>query len=164
MGSHTILASYGGNTFFAPASASLIETVNAFVPGTVVGKGTSLGGTEQAEPQCRGLARRRHPHFGGSLTYSDSLAGDTFTATSITSVQIYEFPPVAGPSTTNGYFVITGTATLNGGTALYNFTATCSLPFPANAGSTGGLEFWPPGRTPPATRPRGTPGTRARRW
>ena len=43
--------------------------------------------------------------------------------------------------TRRGFLVITGTATLNGGTALYSFTASGSLPFPANAGSSGGLAF-----------------------
>src|SRR5205807_8411067 len=42
----------------------------------------------------------------------------------------------------NGYFTITGTATLNDGSAAaYSFTASGSLPFPANPGSTGGLAF-----------------------
>ena len=148
-GSHTITASYSGNTFFAPASASLTETVTAFVPGTVVGKGSSLAGQDKLSLNVAGALTAGVPTYSGSLTYSDSVAGDTFTATSITSVQIYEFPPVVGPDSTNGYFVVTGTATLNGGTELYTFTATGSLPFPADTGSTGGLEF-------SASRPNGT--------
>ena len=44
-------------------------------------------------------------------------------------------------ATTGYYFIISGAATLNGGTTLYNFTLTGSLPNTAVAGSKGGLGF-----------------------
>ena len=144
VGPHSITAKYSGDAnFTAGTSSVLTETIALPTPGTVTGQGTLLSkqdafGANVVASVVYGVAS-----YSGPLTFSDSKAGDTFTAATITSVQIIEVgTPVSGPSTTNGSFTITGTSTLNGGTnASYNFVASGSLPFPANAGSTGGLGF-----------------------
>lgn len=140
-GTHTLTASYGGNANFAAASGSFTETINTAVLGSVVGSGTTHGGQDSFNVNVQSALTSNAIADTGSLTFSDAKAGDTFTATRITSIQINQAPLAGGAATTNGYFTISGYATLNGGTTLYAFTASGSLPFPANPGSTGGLEF-----------------------
>jgi hypothetical protein len=142
VGQHVLTASFSGDpNFTAGTSSSLTETVSLPTPSMITGKGTTQSGQDSFNVNVVTAVTGGVPSYSGMLTFSDSKAGDTFTAVSISSVQIYESPQVTGPTGINGYFIISGTAKLNGGTALYNFTATASLPFPANAGSTGGLEF-----------------------
>ncbi len=141
-GTHYISATYSGDSNFTNATSSTIyESITLPTPGTITGSGTTLKGQDSLNLNVAATVTNYVPSYLGTLVYSDSKAGDTFTAVSITSVQIYESTPVTGPSSTNGYYVVTGTATLNGGTTLYTFKATASLPFPANAGSTGGMLF-----------------------
>jgi hypothetical protein len=140
LGSHSLTASYGGDANFAAAvSSALSEAI--VTPGTVAGQGTTQGGQDSFSVNVVAALAGGVPSYSGSLTFSDAKAGDTFTAASITSVQIFQATPAAGQSSTNGYFIITGTASLAGKTGVYSFTATGSLPFPSNAGSTGGLAF-----------------------
>ena len=111
-------------------------------PGTVTGAGTILHKQDSFSTNVTAAVIYGVTSYSGSLSFADTKAGDTFTAATITSVQLSESPVVTGPTTINGDFTITGTATLNRGTsATYNFTAAGSLPFPANAGSTGGVGF-----------------------
>ena len=110
------------------------------VPGSVWGQGTTLSHQDSFVASTVGAIVGGVVSYSGNLTFSDKAAGDTFTSASITSVQVNEATPIAGPTSINGGFTITGTARLNGGTAAsYYFTASGSLPFPANAGSTGGV-------------------------
>ena len=142
-GPHAITASYSGDPNFAAATSSVLtETINLPTPGTVIGQGTILNKQDSFTANVAAAVVYGVASYSGTLSFADTKAGDTFTAATITSVQLSESPVVVGPTTINGYFTITGTATLNGGTsAAYNFTASGSLPFPANAGSTGGVGF-----------------------
>ncbi len=139
-GTHTYVASYSGNAAFTAATGTLTETVNTPALGTVVGSGTTNSKQDSFSVNVLSRLVNFVPTYSGSLSFSDSKAGDTFVATSITSIQINEATPVSGPSGINGGFTITGKATLNG-SGTYYFTASGSLPFPANTGSTGGIGF-----------------------
>lgn len=140
-GSHTITAYYGGNATFTTANGSITQTINAPQPMSVVGGGTTLGGQVAFSTNVASTVTGGVPTSSGNLTYVDAKAGYIFSAVSITSIQVFEFPNVTGRSGVNGYFVIKGVARRNGSSGLFLFTATGSLPFPANAGSTGGLAF-----------------------
>ena len=109
----------------------------------MTGQGTLLSKQDAFSVNVQTVVVGGVASYSGQLSFSDKSVGDTFTAATITSVQIIPIQtPTAGIALTEGYFIITGTATLNNGTsAAYNFTATGSLPVAGNPNSTGGLEF-----------------------
>src|SRR5436309_1580237 len=67
-------------------------------PGTVTGQGTMLNRQDAFSTDVLASVVAGVASYSGSLSFSDSKAHDTFTAATITSVQIVELPPVAGPT------------------------------------------------------------------
>jgi hypothetical protein len=114
------------------------------IPGMVSGTGTLLKGQDVFNVNAMASVTGDAASYSGTLSFSDSKAGDTFTAATITSVQIGQ-PAVPGsPGGAGSYnsFTIAGTAKLNGGSSSdYTFTATGLLPGAGAITSTGGLAF-----------------------
>ena len=115
------------------------------LPTLVTGHGSTLHNQDAFSVNLQETTVNGLPTYAGTLSFADSLAGKTFTAASITAVNVEQPAATAitsGVLTTNGYFSIAGTAKLNDGTdTSYKFTAKASLPFPTTVGSTGGLAF-----------------------
>jgi hypothetical protein len=119
-------------------------------PGTISGTGTVLKGQDSFNANVQVSVVGGVVTDSGTLSFSDSKAGDTFNAVTISSVEIYQAgTPVPGGNVSAGYFVITGTATLSTASAGaatgtgYSFKASGALPTPGgtNSTSSGGLSF-----------------------
>jgi hypothetical protein len=130
IGSHAITASYSGDANFTAATSSVLtETISP--TGTISGTATLLNKQDTFNVDVKSsVSSSGTPSYSGALSFSDTLAGDTFTAATITGVQIYTETPAGGSATgAYSYFRITGTATLNGGTSpAYSFIIAASLP------------------------------------
>ena len=113
--------------------------------GSVVGQGTILSQTDSINVNIQSAVVGGQIAASGqlTLTFPDAkVAGviDTFTAGAITSLNIYQPTGTGTPANSNSAS-ISGYGTLNGGTTRLPFSASLSLPFPATAGSVGGLGF-----------------------
>jgi hypothetical protein len=143
VGSHNMTVGYSGNADFAAATSSVQnEVVVAPVANTISGQGATLAGQDTFAVNAQTSIAAGVPSFSGSLSFSDSKAGVTFNAATITSVAVWQVTGTPSSNATDTYFTITGTATLGSGTAAnYNFVAIVSLPISGVANSTGGLIF-----------------------
>jgi hypothetical protein len=140
-GAHAITAVYSGDSNFTPATSSaLSEYISP--TGTISGMGTLEKQQYALDLDVQSSVTGGVPSYSlTTLTFSDVAAGDTFTATKISSIVIYQptLTPAGASSEYSSYFSIAGSATLNGGTTAYNFTISVALPAPGTAGSTAGF-------------------------
>ncbi len=146
-GTYALIAVYSGDDNFAGStSAAYTATVVVPTPGSVTGSGTLSNKRDQY--QINVAAQNTTPYYSGTLSYSDTVAGDSFfvdptkyAGTGITSVSFgwNGVMPLATGSTGVGAnqkasvipigddtrATITGTAVLNpdssGSGTLYNF-------------------------------------------
>jgi hypothetical protein len=144
VGGHSITAVYSGDSVYGgDLSTALVQVVQPASTGTVVGSGTILKGQDQYTVNVAvndGVpvsVNASNPP--STLVFTDTKAGDTFTATTISSVVIQTEPPLMAPQgkATAGstpqvviasplMATITGTCTLTNGTTTssgYNFVA-----------------------------------------
>jgi hypothetical protein len=140
-GTHAITASYGGDGNFTAATSSILtETIGP--PGSIRGTATALNTQDTLNVNVHSSVTGGAASYSGSLSFSDRSAGDTFTATAITSLQIYRADAPAGGSASGAYsyFRITDTATLNDGTSnAYSFVIAVALPVAGTTNSPGYL-------------------------
>jgi len=143
VGTHSIKVTYSGDVTFNSGSSSISLIVNAPAASTITGQGTILKAQDGISMDIVTALNGGVPTYSGSLTYTDSKANLSLTAVSITSVAFVQTGTPTSSFSTNGYFSIVGTATLNGDpNTVYTFYAGISLPYPANTGSTGGLSLY----------------------
>jgi hypothetical protein len=116
---------------------------NLLPSGTFSGNGTFLNQQDVVTLNVQAPVAGGVPSDSGTLSFADSAAGDSFTAATITSIQVYQADSLAPGGhlmEACSYFRIAGTASHNGGTgAGYCFEVAISLPVVGATNPTGFL-------------------------